>query len=239
MKKSLYIFIAFLFGSFYAKAQQRYFIMDSPIKNIVINGTTTKDTSLSFTYTVMYHGTSSSDTFHGYITTCYFTRSDSTIRWYSDSPRIYSIPHNKIATIKVVINDLSTRTFNNGGNNIVVAWPTGTVADNKAGVYCKDSTKNLIGRIVLKGLDDIKESSTDFDPVSVYPNPAGQTLQVALKNESIKIRSLTIFDLKGQKVYSSDSNLNSIDIGGLHTGIYILQVQSGDNRIAKYKFMKQ
>lgn len=239
MKKSLYIFIVLLAACTYARAQQRYFIMDSPIKNIAVQGTATKDTSLSFTYTVMYHGTSPSDSFYGYITTCYFTRSDSTIRWYTDSPSIYKIHNNKIATIKVVIDNLTTRSFNNGGNNIVIAWPTGTVADNKAAVYCRDSTKNLIGRIVLKGLDDIKESTTDFDPVSIYPNPAGQVLQVALKNDAIRIKSLTIFDLKGQKVYNSDSNLNSIDIGGLRTGVYILQVQTADNRIAKYKFMKQ
>lgn len=239
MKKSFYIFIAFLLTSVCIRAQQRYFIMDSPIKNISVQGTSEKDTSLSFTYSVMYHGTSASDSFHGYITTCYFTRSDSTIRWYTDSPAIYNIRHNQKATIKVIIDKLTMHSFNNGGNNIVVAWPTGTVADNKAAIYCKDSTKNLIGRIVLKGLTDIKESSTDFDPVSIYPNPAGQVLQVALKNDAIRIRTLTIFDLKGQKVYTGNSNFTTVDIGGLHTGVYILQVQTTDNRIAKYKFMKQ
>lgn len=239
MKKSFYIFIAFLASCFYAEAQQRYFIMDSPIKNISVQGTSDKDTSLSFTYSVMYHGTSASDTFHGYITTCYFTRSDSTIRWYSDSPQVYNIAHNQKKTIQVIIHHLTSQSFNNGGNNIVIAWPTGTVADNKAAIYCKDSTKNLLGRIVLKGLDDIKESSTDFDPVSIYPNPAGQVLQIALKNDAIRVRTLTIFDLKGQKVYYSNSNLSSIDIASLHTGIYILQVQTADDRIAKYKFMKQ
>lgn len=238
MRKSFYILLLFLASS-PALFAQRYFVMDSPIKNISIYGNTDKDTAISFTYQITYHGNNPSDSFSGYIKTCYITRKDSTLRTYSDSPRIYNIRHNHSQVLKVIINTLGSHAFNNGGNNIVIAWPTGTVANNLQVVYAKDSSKNLVGHIVLKGLTGISEGPASFDPLLIYPNPASQSLQLSLKNELIRLKSLAIFDIKGRKVYHSGADVRTIDVGTLPAGLYILQVISADNRIAKYEFIKQ
>ena len=73
-------------------------------------------------------------------------------------------------------------------------------------------------------------SNSDFNStnVSIYPNPASDSLNIKSSNNTI-IKSVSIFDLKGSTVLTKD-NLNIseslISINSLQTGIYMVKVTS-------------
>ncbi|MFW5767155.1 MAG: T9SS type A sorting domain-containing protein [Bacteroidota bacterium] len=65
--------------------------------------------------------------------------------------------------------------------------------------------------------------------LSVYPNPTGQTVNIAA---SSKITKLTVFSLTGQMMMeaSADSNVHSMSVENLPTGIYSLHVVTEKGR---------
>jgi len=76
------------------------------------------------------------------------------------------------------------------------------------------------------GINDLEKFS-----VSVYPNPMNDksTIQVS---DNIDGFSVSIYNLLGQKVNSIQSSENNVVLekGTLHSGIYILQIQSLDGK---------
>lgn len=88
---------------------------------------------------------------------------------------------------------------------------------------------------VISGTDRIYNSSE----LAVYPNPANNYID--LKNSSsLNIKSVSISNISGQLVKNITSfNDGSINIQDLHTGIYFVQVITGDNTLNTLKFIKQ
>jgi len=70
--------------------------------------------------------------------------------------------------------------------------------------------------------------------ITIYPNPANNTISVNLKNNS----TFNILDLTGRLVIASKVENNTIDISNLNKGVYILQTNS-INGIINTKFIKQ
>lgn len=73
-------------------------------------------------------------------------------------------------------------------------------------------------------------STSDFNSktVSIYPNPATDSLNIKSSNNSI-IKSIKIYDLKGSTVLTKDNlglSENKISINSLQTGIYMVKVTS-------------
>jgi GH43 family beta-xylosidase len=103
-------------------------------------------------------------------------------------------------------------------------------------------TKEIVPKSQL--YTDITIGTQDYNPLSqvkVYPNPATDLLIVT--TEGIKLnQQLLITDLQGRTVYSTTngahSNIQTIDISKLQTGIYFLTLKTNSNKIVK-KFVKQ
>ncbi|MBK5285119.1 MAG: T9SS type A sorting domain-containing protein [Bacteroidia bacterium] len=70
------------------------------------------------------------------------------------------------------------------------------------------------------------EDSKMEENVSVYPNPAGNELRIY--NSELTIKDVAIFDVPGNKIYSSSiahqSSVLSIDVSDLVPGIYFLSL---------------
>ena len=85
----------------------------------------------------------------------------------------------------------------------------------------------------LLGLNEIqKEDNT----VSIYPNPASESITIGSENI---IKSIEIYNPLGQRVYQTKVNAKkkSIDINSLLKGIYIIGVNTEEGYIKK-KFIK-
>jgi hypothetical protein len=61
---------------------------------------------------------------------------------------------------------------------------------------------------------------------NVYPNPTNDILFI--EGESNTIKSVSVFDLQGREVYRSveNSNITSVDLSDLPTGVYLVQAAS-------------
>jgi hypothetical protein len=74
-------------------------------------------------------------------------------------------------------------------------------------------------------------SEKDTDAISIYPNPAKDKLNVNGEN----IQSISMFNMVGQVVYHSENadSSQTIELGGMPAGIYIVKVVTADNEIVK------
>lgn len=85
-------------------------------------------------------------------------------------------------------------------------------------------------------------SNTNFDSiVSVYPNPAINTLVV--KAEKLSVVPYTIYDLMGRKaitgICSFTNHMSTIDIKDLIPGMYIIELNNKNGHSLKRQFAKQ
>jgi photosystem II stability/assembly factor-like uncharacterized protein len=73
--------------------------------------------------------------------------------------------------------------------------------------------------------------------VSIYPNPASQTIQIEAGNYDIS--NIEIFNLRGQKVFQQNTPLlHPIDISKWGNGFYIVKLTSTNGQTAQSKFIK-
>ncbi len=106
--------------------------------------------------------------------------------------------------------------------NVIYSGPT-TIA----GAYVYDYT-------FATNVLEVKESS-EF---SIYPNPASNQLTISF--DVVATRSVEIYNLLGEKLYSSKvntTNLN-IDIQPLKTGVYFIKTTDENNNTSTGKFIK-
>jgi len=78
--------------------------------------------------------------------------------------------------------------------------------------------------------------------VSLFPNPAVNTIEVKISANSDNYWELSIFDMQGHLVFNNSFNGNStkINISKLNNGLYFLQLKNKDNTIIKnIKWIKQ
>lgn len=74
--------------------------------------------------------------------------------------------------------------------------------------------------------------------VSIYPNPASEKIMISA-NDWKNIRTVRIFNITGQAVYSSDKPRQEIDIRGLASGSYVIGLVQNDGTQENVKFVKE
>ena len=86
----------------------------------------------------------------------------------------------------------------------------------------------------IKQAENSDENLSDF--ISLYPNPAYDVLHI--RTENVVITKVEIFSLLGGKVNEINSNFNSIYLGDLLRGIYMVKVYSQDKYTVKKLIVK-
>lgn len=76
--------------------------------------------------------------------------------------------------------------------------------------------------------------------VTLYPNPVTDYLSVSIPNPPSQT-SITIYNLNGKEVYSSNvtSSITDINMSGYPSGVYLIKIISPDNGIITRKVIKQ
>ncbi len=72
--------------------------------------------------------------------------------------------------------------------------------------------------------------------ISIYPNPVNNILYI--NNEGIDIKIIEIYDVLGKKVLVTTENTIQIDVTNLHSGLYLVNIQTDQGGITK-KIMKE
>jgi hypothetical protein len=73
-------------------------------------------------------------------------------------------------------------------------------------------------------LTDQNVDELNAKPLYVYPNPTNGALYLTYKGDFKEIMSIDLFNILGEKVYSSDSFQSVIDLSKLQNGTYTVQV---------------
>ena len=97
--------------------------------------------------------------------------------------------------------------------------------------YCIDENGTLLKN---KFILSIREEENHEQSFLVFPNPAHQTIDISMLNNSI-IDDVYIYDQIGSLV--SSGKKNQIDISNLLSGIYFILIKSGDKYLYS-KFIK-
>lgn len=101
-----------------------------------------------------------------------------------------------------------------------------TVTDSSG---CFDITSIVVGTTV--GIQSLSENA-----IQIYPNPVVNFLQ--LQGDLTAFQSLRIIDSKGSIVLQNDNIKNTIDLGAIPSGTYVL-VLSAESDIKRFTFVKE
>lgn len=98
----------------------------------------------------------------------------------------------------------------------------------------------MIRPVLGKHFDCSPVREIDQLQFSVYPNPADQQITVALDNGKYQKALAVMYDMTGRKVaeYSLNDNYNTLNISGLNSGMYLLQIKT-ENQAAIKKIIKR
>ena len=92
--------------------------------------------------------------------------------------------------------------------------------------------------LCVQGSLSVDEFNTSISDFIVYPNPNNGAFNIKLNTGSTNDVSITVFDIRGRrvfnKIYSSSINFNeTINLGSVESGMYMLQVSDGVNKQTK------
>lgn len=147
------------------------------------------------------------------------------------------------AQLSVVFTDRSTGNPTSwqwsfpGGTPSTSTLTNPTVIYKNQGIYPVTLTvTNAYGNSYNTKTDYIKVTTNvgietiQFLPFSLYPNPANSIINIDIEDEKTGV--LTIFDLHGREVQRNILNYkeNSFDISELSQGIYLFQIEIGDEK---------
>jgi hypothetical protein len=235
MKKLLLIYLlAMLSFCMQASAQSYFKIIKGSVEMQVLSR---NGDSLAIGYHVIYFDSSNS-AYTGTISTYYITGTNKTPASCTDVFNTADLPDKKLNsgdTAKIYTHvKVSSHYFENGNGNIIVIWPTGDKNGKKT--FCKDSVI-YPKKIIVINLAGIKDVKNTFDPVNIYPNPAQAWLSLEMKDPGLKIKMVRVTDVSGKEVINTRNPIEKIDVSGLKTGSYFLEVDCGTNQKATYPFI--
>ena len=98
-------------------------------------------------------------------------------------------------------------------------------------VFISDTT--LLCDIYLTPLNSYIEQMQDN--VIIYPQPVSNILKVSTNAE---IKNYFIYDISGRKIMQGGKNAVTIDVSGLKSGVYYIELQTNQGKITK-KFIKK
>ncbi|PBQ32343.1 hypothetical protein CNR22_11360 [Sphingobacteriaceae bacterium] len=192
-------------------------------------GSTSLNTSVSPTVNTTY-------TVTGFVGTC----SSSLTVLQSVTP----LPTLSIAQTKTLIckgnsatltaSGAATYSWSNGSNaSSIVVSPTVTTTYTLTGANSTCVSKKIISQVV-SNCTGIDEAKTSVENLNAYPNPFANKLTV--QNPFSRTVSLKLMDMTGRLVYENtiEAGTNqAIDTERLNTGMYVLLLEEGDNKLAK------
>jgi len=215
MIKKLLLGVVFLYTSLISNAQtMTNLVFDSQI--------TPSTTSVSLTFD--YSGVSTGDVFEWQL---FLAGSDDKPDW--GSGRNIAWQGNMVpVSVGSGTQTITLNIINSPVEGEVFTW-TGKITLASDG---SDTGFNNEGNLVTI-VNTLNTSDIFKEKISFYPNPATDKLHI--KNNGIEIKSFSIIDITGKKIYHTKNFIETIDISNLEVGFYFLRI----NNISTVKFIKK
>ncbi|WP_431135312.1 T9SS type A sorting domain-containing protein [Psychroserpens mesophilus] len=177
---------------------------------------------------------------------------DSYGRWshtFRKNIEVYLNPDSNVVEVEYFFDEDLDQGFGNNLNVVLsspesdgtwsfdVSYPTGAYNfDDVLFVRAKDSN----GKWSITTILDEVSLSTDevlYQSTKIFPNPFTDVIQIesTLNHE---FKSIQVIDLTGKVVFESASNFNTISLGNLSKGVYILRLVTNKSE-ANFKIVKK
>lgn len=154
------------------------------------------------------------------------------------SEQTFTIGETVAALNVTVANGNTTNWYTMNENNEPVAINNSTLLQNGMTYYVSQTSANCESEMFgITATEVLKSNIFESGSFNVYPNPASAKITVNAVNT---ISQLEIYNMLGQKIISQNGNGNSVtlDISGLPSGNYILQV-TASGKTASQKLIKK
>jgi hypothetical protein len=113
---------------------------------------------------------------------------------------------------------------------VTVYWTSGTID-----VYNNPDINTTLN--IKEGEEVASIDENLLNNVSLFPNPVTNELRINT-NLDLDNSIISIFDIQGKKVYNSEFDTNTLNIGYLSTGVYVLRIFQNDKQV-NLKFIKK
>ncbi len=116
-----------------------------------------------------------------------------------------------------------TNIFDDVSNDAQFIWSKNLILDNEV----------IVRKTVTSNLSSI-ENNLKFNQIKLFPNPTKNEININI-DDSIhdEIQKITVNNLLGELVFSSDKYLKTISLSNFPTGIYIIKISGSEFEIAK------
>ncbi|MDG5491293.1 T9SS type A sorting domain-containing protein [Psychroserpens sp. SPM9] len=118
-----------------------------------------------------------------------------------------------------------------GSNNSQVKFNT----SNEADIYIASIDLGLVKYTLDLQALSIDESEYSEDFISVFPNPAKDSVTITSSKETIE--SLALYDLTGKMIHKSFGK-NQVDVSALPKGVYLLTIEVHSGQLFSKKIVK-
>ena len=114
---------------------------------------------------------------------------------------------------------------------------TGTVLASGGSFTSVSTTNFCVGGAAVYGIANVEDTNNNLmDEVSIYPNPAKNSIKIALRDERMK--TFVIVNVIGQNALQGEITDKVIDIASLKQGIYLIKFNSDKKQIIR-RFIKE
>ncbi len=112
-------------------------------------------------------------------------------------------------------------------------YAIGDIIPNSASIYFDFNPAIVTNTFNTQFVPFLSRPQFDFAGFTMYPNPAGDRVTVSLNQTSGSIASVSIYDMLGKNILvkktSASANTETIDVSGISSGIYFIEVTASDN----------
>ena len=116
-----------------------------------------------------------------------------------------------------------TNIFDDASNDAQFIWSKNVILDNEV----------IVRKTVASNLST-NENKVNINQIKIYPNPAKTEINLDFEDSIVnQITKISIYNLLGELVYSSDKFLRIIPISNISSGIYVMKINATEFEISR------
>ena len=111
-------------------------------------------------------------------------------------------------------------------------YAVGDIVPNTASIYFDYNPAIVTNTFNTEFFQTLGNGQFSINNISLFPNPASNSVQINLQNTSETIATILINDILGKnikRITNVSSNQNTIDVSGLSQGIYFVTINTDNN----------
>ncbi len=127
----------------------------------------------------------------------------------------------------------------NNGNSILVGETSQSITLSNNGSYAVIvSEMNCMDTSACFVVDNLSLAEKGTNEITIYPNPTGQVLHIDASHLTNKVNAVEVQNMLGQRMLDVSGNFKEMNVSGLPPGVYILQLQTQEERHS-VRFVKE